>query len=213
MSFTPTSQQTLFMLRLVFGPREPKLSEALPQLKPAALRDQLKALGLIDVEPRGRSKHLRLTEKGWAWVQEHLDAPINPAGKVPGSVLAELLPRLKTFLAAHQFALGELLTAVPVAGHSAEQGAQPPVATDAARVLAALRTLDGGRRARILLADARAALPQLAATAFDVAVLGLQAQGQLALYHLDEPSQRTAPVEDAAIQVAGTRYHLAYLRD
>lgn len=212
MSFTPTSQQMLFMLRLVFGPPEPKLSEALPQLKPAALRDQLKSLGLIAVEKRGRSQYVRLTEKGWAWLQEHLDAPINPVGKVAGSVLAELLPRLKTFLAAHQFALGELLLAGTAARDSG--AADTPAATaasDAERLLDTLYRLDGSRRARILLADARAALPELSASAFDAAALALQAQGRIALYHLDDPAQRTPRIEDAAIQVARTRYHLAYL--
>jgi hypothetical protein len=62
-----------------------------------------------------------------------------------------------------------------------------------------------------LLAAARAALPQMSTAAFDSAALSLQARGLIALYHLDDPAQRNALVEQSAIHVAGSRYHIAYL--
>lgn len=218
MSFTPTSAQTLFMLRLVFGPREPRLADTRPQFKQVARRKELETLGLIRIEKRGRSGHVVLTERGWTWVEKHLDEPFNAAGSVPGQVLRDLLPRLKAFLETNRFTLGELCTGpstVPesLPGENAVDGPDPlaPPEDPEAVLLRTLRALDRGRGQRLLIADARAALPHVSAQMFDAAALALQSRGVIALYHLDDPSQRSAAVEEAAIHVAGSRYHLAYL--
>jgi hypothetical protein len=220
MSFTPTSTQMLFMLRLVFGPSEPKLADTRPQLKQAELKSTLEAEGLIRIEKRDGSNHVLLTEQGWTWVQDHLDVPISMEGSTPGLVLADLLPRLKGFLAAKGSTLGELLLlsappspapADPAAGGLGNEHPGAPE-IDLDRFLSALRTLDDGERRIVPLAELRRALPDLARPSFDAAALALQHQGRIALFRIDEPWRRSESDEAAAIDVAGNHYHSAYLK-
>jgi hypothetical protein len=221
MSFTPTSAQMLFMLRLVFGPSEPKLADTRPQLKQADLKATLEAEGLIRLEKRDGSNHVILTEQGWTWVQDHLDEPMTMEGSTPGLVLAELLPRLKSFLAAKGSTLGELLllSSPPQAMAPAENGPadaddgdfQAP-AMEADRWLSALRVLDRGEHRFVPLAELRQVLPDLARPIFDATALALQQQGLIALFRIDEPWRRSESDEAAAINVAGNHYHSAYLK-
>lgn len=224
MSFTPTSAQMLFMLRLVFGPSEPKLADTRPPLKQADLKSTLEAHGLIRLEKRDGSNHVVLTEQGWTWVQEHLDEPIQMEGSTPGLVLADLLPRLKAFLAAKGSSLGELLLlSTPAYPQEPPMPPEPPAPPDAAplpptegtdleRFLGALRQLDAGERRFVPLAELRDALPYLDRPSFDAVALALQHQGRIALFRIDEPWRRSASDEAAAIDVAGNHYHSAYLK-
>jgi hypothetical protein len=211
MSFAPTSQQTLFMLLLVFGPREPKLSDVRLEL-PAAQRKELETDGLIRLERRGRSDHVILTARGGAWVQEHLDSPIPATGAAPGLVLAALLPLLKAFLAVRGSTLGELLLSPREPAARAAVTHEPGDDSEAEHFVAALQRLDAGEHRFVPLCDLRTALPELARTQFDAAALALQAQGRIALFRIDEPWRRSPSIEDAAIDVAGNRYHSAYLK-
>lgn len=219
MSFAPTAQQMLFMLLLVFGRREPKLSEIRLELAPPQ-RKQLESHGLIRLEKRARSEHVILTEQGWTWVQEHLDSPVTATGAAPGLVLAALLPRLKAFLAARGSTLGEMLLSPQALAEHAAAGGDGGTGVPDQRVsdgevehfMAALQRLDAGDHRFVPLADLRSALPGLPRTQFDAAALALQAQGRIALFRIDEPWRRSEAVEAAAIEVAGNRYHSAYLK-
>jgi len=223
MSFTPTSAQVLFMLGLVFGKREPKVADARPQLAAPQMKT-LESHGLIQVEKRGRSSHVMLTEQGWTWTQEHLDSPITASGTAPGLVLAALLPHLKALLVAKGETLGQLLSCsqASAGGAVAEQlrvtsgsdGVVPLQRSDGdvERFVSALRHLDGGEHQFVLLADLRSALADLPRSSFDAAALTLQAEGRIALFRIDEPWRRSPTAEAAAIDVAGTRYHSAYFK-
>jgi hypothetical protein len=211
MSFAPTSQQMLFMLLLVFGPREPKLSDMRLEL-PLAQRKPLESGGLIRLEKRGRSEHVILTEQGWAWVQEHLDTPIAATGTAPALVLSTLLPHLKTFLAATGARLGELLLGPQTPAQRAAPIQSRVSEREVEHFVAALQRLDGGDNRFVLLSDLRTALPSLARSQFDAAALALQAEGRIALFRIDEPWRRSPAIEAAAIDVAGSRYHSAYLK-
>ena len=202
MSFEPDPRQTLYMLRLTFGAVEPRLQDLKPPLEPVALRKQLEAQGLIRLEKRGRHRHVLLTDKGWQWMQAHLDARIDTAsGAAAGLVLKDLLPRLRSFLENKGFALAELF---------AHGDSMAPECSQ--RTRATLLELGQGRaQQRLTLAQVRAALPQLSRDALDAALLELQRSGAVALYHEDNPAQRSAEVEAAALQLAGSRYHLVYL--
>jgi len=205
MSFEPDPRQTLYMLRLVFGPAEPKLKDLKPPLEPAPLRKQLEALGLIRLEKRGRYQHVLLTDKGWQWTEAHLNARINPAGASAGRVLVDLLPRLQAFLARKGHALAELFS---------DGSPTPPLRSQhpSTQAQAALLGLGHGQtQQRLTLAQVRAALPQLSRAALDAALLDLQHVGAIALYHEDDPELRGTEIEAAALQLGGSRYHLVYL--
>jgi hypothetical protein len=213
MSLIPTSAQMLFMLRLVFGPSEPTLADTRPELD-GEMRKKLESHGLIRLEKRGRSQHVILTEHGWEWVEQHLDCPISPAGGTPSLVLSALLPKLKAFLDAKGATLGELLLGPQAAVEPAAAEAPHAAAsdTDIARLMSVLQRLDGGKHRFVSLADLRNALPDVPRRSFDAAALSLQAQGRIALFRIDEPWRRSPRVEAAAIDVAGSRYHSAYLK-
>ena len=201
MSFEPDPRQTLYMLRLTFGPPEPRLQDLQPPLEPVSLRKQLEAQGLIRLEKRGRQQHVLLTDKGWQWTQRHLSARIDVAGVVPGLVLKDLLPRLQSFLEREGYALADLF-ANP--GASAQDSSQ--------QIRTVLLELGRGRaQQRLTLAQVRSALPQLTREVLDTALLDLQRSAVVALYHEDNPALRTAEVEAAALQLAASRYHLVYL--
>ena len=73
-----------------------------------------------------------------------------------------------------------------------------------------LTTIGTGKR--VTLTQLRAMLPaQIQGETFDAAVLLLQAQGKIALYHCDCHHARTAELTAGAIQVSITTYHYAYL--
>jgi hypothetical protein len=200
MSFKPEPKQILYMLRLIFGPPEPKLKDV--SLEPVALRKRLETEGLIRLEKRSGRNHVLVTDKGWQWTQTHLHVPFNPQGINPGRVLLGLLPRLQRFLDHKGCGLAELFE--PTDASSSEPAAR--------RAHAALLALGGGKtRQRLTLAQARAALPDLSAESFDRALLQLQQDGSVALYHEDNPDQRSSDLEAAAIRIAGSRYHLVYL--
>lgn len=213
MSFEPDPRQTLYMLRLTFGPFEPKLQDLQPPLEPVALRKQLEVQGLIRLEKRGRHQHVLLTDKGWQWMQAHLDARIDVAGRAAGQVLQGLLPRLRAFLDSKGYALAELFSQGEGQRSSLGESREGAPAPDCRqRIHAALLELSGGRvQQRLTLAQLRRALPQLPRAALDAALLELQGRGVVALYHEDDPALRSAAVEAAALQLAGSRYHLVYL--
>jgi hypothetical protein len=202
MSFEPDPRQTLYMLRLTFGAAEPRLQDLKPALEPVALRQQLEAHGLIRLEKRGRHQHVLLTDKGWQWMQAHLNARIDAAGAVaPYLVLKDLLPRLQSFLHSKGYALAELFS----------QGDSMAPA-NSQQLRAALLELGQGRaQQRLTLARVRLAQPQHSRADLDAALLELQRDGVVALYHEDNPALRSAEVEAAALQLAGSRYHLVYL--
>jgi hypothetical protein len=202
MSFEPDPRQTLYMLRLTFGAAEPRLQDLRPPLEPVALRRQLQTLGLIRLEKRGRYQHVLLTDKGWQWMQVHLNAHIESGrGVSPALVLRDLLPRLQCFLQSKGYALAEMFS----------QG-DSMAAADSQQLRATLLELGHGRvQQRLTLMQVRAALPQLSREALDAALLELQRCSAVALYHEDNPALRGAAVDAAALQLAGSRYHLVYL--
>jgi hypothetical protein len=205
MSFEPDPRQTLYMLRLTFGAAEPRLQDLKPPLEPIALRKQLEARGLIRLEKRGRQQHVLLTDKGWQWMHAHLDARIDVAGAAAGLVLQDLLPRLRAFLDSKGYALAELFSQGDSMG---DPGARQVLQ----RTRAALLELGQGRlQQRLTLAQVRTALPHLSREALDAALLELQRSGAAALYHEDNPALRGAALDGAALQLAGSRYHLVYL--
>jgi hypothetical protein len=202
MSFEPDPRQTLYMLRLTFGAAEPRLQDLKPPLEPVALRKQLEAQGLIRLEKRLRHQHVLLTDKGWQWMHAHLSSSIDSAGSsAPRLVLKDLLPRLQSFLQSKGYALADLFSQ----GDSMERSGSQQVRTR-------LLELGHGRaQQRLTLAQVRSALPQLSRDALDAALLELQGSGVVALYHEDNPALRSAEVDAAALQLAGSRYHLVYL--
>lgn len=107
MSFQPTPKQALALLDLLFTSEEPAVSKVKPELKPSE-REKLAKEGFIEIEQRGRSKHIVLTDKIW---ERALDELIVEGTKSPyaSTVLQHLLEKLKEYLQSHNISLAEFL--------------------------------------------------------------------------------------------------------
>lgn len=206
MSFTPTPIQTLLLFRLLFGGDEPKKSDLKPQLPGPAFKQLLDA-GFVELEKRGRASHVLLTDRAWAWCREHLDAPFSPTLNA-ARVLQSLLPRLKGYLDVQGASLADLMAA---AAPPPADASTPDVRT---RIRETCLALGGGRTdTRVRLKNLRAALSDVPRERLDAALFALQREGGLALYHLDDPRQRDAEDEAAAIEVLNSRFHIVYLTE
>lgn len=99
MNFTPSPLQALVIFRLLFTGHEPKLSEE-KQLKRKS-RDELIQAGFLELEKRGRSQHIRLTDKAWDWAAHNLDTEISPRARTVDAFQA-LLSKLKEYLSSNE---------------------------------------------------------------------------------------------------------------
>jgi len=186
---------------LLFTGKEPKISEMKPQLSPKR-RKVLQDRGLVELEKRGRARHLVLTDEAWRWAAEHLDADfsINVNG---GRALAGLLPRLKAYLDRHGVSLAEILA-------SGELPGSDDIET---RIREAYRAASGGEwNVRIRLADLRRELADIPRETQDRALLEMQSAGVLALYPNNDPRDLTGEDHAAALDVVGARRHLVYMK-
>jgi hypothetical protein len=106
-SFQPTPKQALALLDLLLTSEEPAVSKVKPELKPSE-REKLAKEGFIEIEQRGRSKHIVLTDKIW---ERALDDLIVEGTKSPyaSTVLQHLLEKLKEYLQSHNISLAEFL--------------------------------------------------------------------------------------------------------
>ena len=77
--------------------------------------------------------------------------------------------------------------------------------------MAYLCETSGAIKERVLLKDLRPKVGVLRSD-FDQALLEMQREGKVVLMGLDNPTERTPAVEDAALQIAGRPRHLVYLQ-
>ncbi len=85
----PTPAQTLILWCLLARHGRAPQGEVVPAVKKAD-REALAAAGLIAVEKSGRSFVLSVTDRGWHWAGDHLDAALPPAFRVMQDWLARL---------------------------------------------------------------------------------------------------------------------------
>ena len=63
----------------------------------------------------------------------------------------------------------------------------------------------------MLLRDLRPALRDVPREALDRALLAMQEEGRLLLYHMDNAFERTREDDEAAIDISGAKRHLLYM--
>ncbi|MEW5723128.1 MAG: hypothetical protein AB1896_08480 [Thermodesulfobacteriota bacterium] len=201
--------QVLCLLKLLFTSEEPMVSKLSPRLD-AGQRKSLLDTGLIRLEKRGRATHVVLTDKAWAWAAENLDAPFSTRSPAVAVVLKAALAALKRYMETEKVALAEILASAggeEAPGRTLNFGALEPA------VRAAYQRLSGGRwNVRVRLSDLRRALPDMPRPDLDAALLRMQDEEKLVLYHLDDPLDRGPDDEEAALDIVGHKRHLVYLR-
>ncbi len=197
------SRQTLILWALLVKESGSAFQGDLKPEPSKADRDALVRDGLVAVTRVGpkRRVFLEVTDKGWQWAGEHLDAPL-PANSPAGSKILEAwLTHLKGFLAAHRFVLADVF------------GAQSP-STDGdlwTRLRAAYLEATGGKlNARALLKDIRAKL-NIDRQTFDTALKAFQAEAKLQLYPSDNRLELTEADKAAAVMIGGEPRHILWI--
>ncbi len=198
----PTKLQTLILWAVIARGGEAPQKGLKPEVsKPN--RDALVARRLLASRPGPRgSILLEVTEDGWAWAAANMGAPL-PGNSSSGSiVLQELLGKIGCYLQSSGVRLAELF-APPAAA---------PAEALAARIRAAYLAETGGhvgRRAR--LSALRGRLADVTRPALDAALLAFAQARSGVLMPLEDPAERHAADEAAALDAGGRRLHLLLL--
>lgn len=213
------SNQTLFILRLLFEPEGIWLSEVKPKLETTD-RDALVSAQLIAIEKRkkdGKGRgllYVKLQEEGWRWATENLDAELSSSAsndilrRTMACIKARLL-ETETSLASFFASPGETDAATPVPPST--QASSPELTK---RILAACQSLkgDGTYSGRVRLADLRKRLSDVPRDAFDRGLSTLEEEKQVAVYPLDNPQEIEPEDRDASMPNSiGQPRHIVYL--
>jgi hypothetical protein len=223
MSFSPSPLQTLFLWRVLVSGGGEFLKTVKPEID-AKDRKALEAAGLITVGKRKASEakgvrattFVTLSEEGWSWAAEHLDAEFSQRSPAVGPVLFAVLRNLKLHLARTHTSLADFIS--PPAAKSEEPASSvrsPGVASVdlARRIRDAYCRVSGGRwGVRVRLADLRPTLADAPREALDAALLGMEREGEVVLYPLDDPREIRPGDESAGLPNSlGILRHIVYI--
>ena len=235
----PTPAQTLILWCLLARHGRAPQGEVVPAVKKAD-REALAAAGLIAVEKSGRSFVLSVTDRGWHWAGDHLDAALPPAFRVMQDWLARLGGPLEQsgrtladFIgappepaepaetaprkASAKKAPAKKAPAKKVAGEKATRSPatkKPGAAALRARIEEAYLALTGGARARaVRLSDVRAQLAEFDRATVDAGLARILKGDKTArLSQLSDPKALTAADREAAYSPAGEPFHLLWIQ-
>lgn len=226
MSYEPKPVECLFLWRLAAAGGGDWKKAIKPDLD-AVTRGRLVDARLIEQQkrkPEGSNRavlHLSLTDGGWAWLADHMDAEL-PKRANANETLRVLIGQLKRFLDARDLSLAELftvpLTPTPAQAPRPEPPPIPPSPEANGEALSVLietayHRLSGGRKnVRIHLADLREELPNVSRERLDDALLEMATHGAVTLYTLQNPVEIQPRDHAAALRTAsGHERHILYL--
>ncbi|MFZ1964007.1 MAG: hypothetical protein WAU78_11190 [Roseiarcus sp.] len=171
-------------------------------------RDALRDEGLILVtEGKRRRIWIEVTDKGWAWSADHLDADL-PKGSPAGSaILQAWLTLLKAFMQARGLALADVL------GPQRPLEARPPnYIALRRRIREAYLELTGERfNTRARLSGIREKLKDIDRATLDDALRRMQREQEASLYQLDNRAEITDADRAAAIYIGQEPRHILWI--
>jgi DNA-binding PadR family transcriptional regulator len=202
--------ELLFLWRLAVAGGGDWLKDIKPDPESPA-RKRLQADGVIEQEKRKPSSGGRaalfvsLTDKGWGWLGDHLDADLSTRTQAGTAVLHRLLVRLKTFIDQKQLSLGDLL----LPGTAKSEGDEGDMEDRVARAYLSLSK--GQMNVRVRIADLRHLLDSIPRPKLDQALLDMASSGKASLYRLDNPAEIQAEDRDAVLPTpSGEERHIVY---
>lgn len=215
MTIKLTPKQTLALWHLLITGDEPAISKVKPDLTPQERKPLLDS-GLIELVRRGRTNHMVLTDKAWAWASTQ---PITalPTAKDP-TLLLSLITKVQHYIQTQDISLAEFLAPQPAATENPEpaeaQGLLPTLTgTLTDQIQAAYQSITQGKwNVRVRLADLRKSLPHSPKEAIDAALRQMQLNGQSVLIAMDNPKVIQAEDEQAAVNIGDELRHLVYLK-
>jgi hypothetical protein len=212
MSFQPDPMQVLFLLNLIFKGGEAKMSDIKPNLTPVSKRKQLVENGLIEEKKIKRTILLLVTEEGWYWANDNLDAKFSQGSNASKFALMELLPKLKVFMKKNEISLFEILCNIET-----QESETPPENLETDNFEESIRNAyfkaSGSEwNVRVRLHDLRKELQNMERSILDEQLLKMQNQEKLVLYKMDDVHNISAEDRDAAIHIGEFKRHILYLR-
>jgi hypothetical protein len=171
-------------------------------------REALVRAGLISAPKRGRGYWLEVTDKGWSWAAEHLDADL-PKRSIAGSgILQAWLARLKTFMARRDLVLADVL------------GSQTPIKpqpraidyeTLRERIRKAYFEIAGAFNARVFLSDLRQRLRDIDRAALDEALRRMHLEEGTTLSSLNNPQEITPAIRHGGLSFKGEPMYVLWI--
>ncbi len=179
------------------------------------LRDSLERAGLIVSRKNDkRAIVIEVTDKGWAWASENLDAELPARSTAAGPIMQAFLTQLKSFLRSRNLVFAEIFMAEEggEAQSEPDTALQPASAEDIKkRVREAYFSLTKGQsKQRIRLHQLRQELPNIKREELDRALLEMQQKEELVLIALANKQDITRADRVAALKVGGNPRHVVY---
>ena len=202
--------EALLLWDLLITGEEPAMSKTKPKLRPSK-REILVKKGFIDLEKRGSSTHILLTDKAWNCALDDLVVD-GTTSTYAATALQHLIEKLKDYLQSHDISLSEFLGPQNnVAAGSGNEFLTPEELEE--KIRDAYSKVSGGSyNVRVRLAELRQHLDNLSRTEVDKILSKMQRAEQLVLMPLDDPQEISPEDEEAAIDMGGPRRHILYMK-
>lgn len=226
-TYVPSHKQVLCLWWLLSVKGAAFADSIRPVLSPTDRR-LLQEAGLIHLERRSRpsksgrqslAQFVELSDAGWQWAHEHLDAEFSTRSPANAPILRRVLSLLKAHLQAAEQTVGEFFSALesntePLAG--SELSVVEPAADSSSAIADVLQFVGNKSQSgttRLRLVELRTALAHHSRDSIDRALRELEAEERIVLYPLDNPNEIRASDSQAAILNAiGQPRHILYLR-
>jgi hypothetical protein len=213
-------------------------------------RTELESVGLIENHPRKASDrkgvrasmYFELSEAGWEWAANHLDAEVSPRSTAAGPILQSVMAMLKEHLDRCGTGLADFVQPVGPSENQHEVTSGPaasritddvPVSTPATepdlgnasheadrgsidqQVLSAYEAVTKGEYGvRVYLAALRSKLNGTPAEQLDEELLRMELAGRVAIYPLDNPQEIRPEDRQAALNNSvGEPRHILYTNE
>jgi hypothetical protein len=208
-----TEMRTLMLWALLAKPGGAGLQKDIrPEMKKAD-RDALISEGLIASVAKSRPIMLEVTDKGWAWAGDHLDAELPKRSVYGAAILQAWLKQLKTFMTAKGFVLADVL-ATPASPATPPVSPEPRVDSSALRERIRQTYLDatGGRlNQRVFLNVLRDRLGDVDRSVLDDALRKMHLEDGAHLSGTDNPPEITSAIRDASLDFKGERMFVLWI--
>jgi len=214
--YEPTDFQALILWSLVTSGGEGFAKDQLMSINKRD-RTELVTAGYLEVDRRqhtvtGRlAIYLTVADKGWVWLEQHIDRPIQTRSNRGALVLAQLLRCVGTHLQRQQLSLAEFIA--PPSDPQPLGTAPAPNPTDLTQRIeqAALQLGNGQYNQPLRIADLRQHLADVPRAQLDAALLQLEQCSRLRLARQDNPQQIGPQDESAKIVISSVgERHLIY---
>ena len=202
-----TEMRTLMLWALLAKPGGAGLQKDIrPEVKKPD-RDALVREGLIRSDPKSRPIMLEVTDKGWAWAGDHLDAELPKRSVHGAAILQAWLKQLRTFMAANGFVLADVL-GTPVTSKPAHDD----YSALRARIRQSYLEATAGRlNQRVFLNVLRDGLRDVDRSALDDALRKMHLEEGSHLSGSDNPPEITDAIRDASLDFKGERMFVLWI--